>query len=158
MARRGLSRRMVIAGGAVVVAGGGAFVAGGGQNLFYHVLTEAVAGPVLDAPSAHKKALAGEITLIDIRRPDEWEETGYGEGAVRLDMRRDDFVAALDEVIGGNRDAPVALICARGVRSARLNNRLVEAGYTNITDVPEGMLGNRHGPGWIERGLPLVRN
>lgn len=157
MGAKPMTRRLLITGGCVA-AGGAAFYAAGGQNLFYQLLTEAVAGPILDAPSAHQKAQAGEITLVDIRRPDEWEKTGSGEGAVRLDMRRDDFVAALDEVIGGNRDAPVALICARGVRSARLNNQLIEAGYTNIIDVPEGMLGNKHGPGWIERGLPLVRN
>lgn len=157
MAAKKISRRLALTGG-VAAIGGAAFYVGGGQNLFYDVLTEAIAGPVLDAPAAHEQAVAGEITLIDIRRPDEWEKTGSGEGAVRLDMRRDDFVDALDAVIQGDRGKPVALICARGVRSARLNNLLVEAGFTNIIDVPEGMLGNKHGPGWIERGLPLVRN
>ena len=85
-------------------------------------------------------------------------KTGSGEHAVRLDMRRDDFVDALLEKTRGSKDVPVALICARGVRSARLNNQLVEAGFTNLIDVPEGMLGSAAGPGWLKRGLPVTSN
>lgn len=97
-----------------------------------------------------------EITLIDIRRPDEWQRTGVGAGAVPLDMRRRDFTAALLEVTEGRTDVPIALICARGVRSARLSAAMTDAGFTNIIDVPEGMLGSGAGPGWIKSGLPLV--
>ncbi|MEX0285372.1 MAG: rhodanese-like domain-containing protein, partial [Paracoccaceae bacterium] len=102
--------------------------------------------------------LAGEILLVDIRTPREWHATGIGEGAHPLDMRRDDFETALAQLTGGNRDAPVALICARGVRSARLSNRLTEAGFTQIIDVPEGMLGSAAGPGWVRAGLPVQQN
>jgi len=42
------------------------------------------------------------------------------------------------------------------VRSARVSNQLIAAGFTYIIDVPEGMLGSAAGPGWLERGLPLV--
>ena len=108
--------------------------------------------------TAHRLATEGDIHLIDIRRPDEWEKTGSGEGATRLDMRRDDFVDELIALTGGDRSAPVALICARGVRSARMTNRLVAAGFTNIIDVPEGMLGSKAGPGWLKSNLPLVKN
>ena len=136
---------------------GGVAVAAGGRNLFYDALTEDVLGGQIDAPTAHARAGAGEILLIDIRRPDEWATTGSGEGAVRLDMRRADFIAELDRLSGGDTSRPVALICARGVRSARLTNRLLEAGYANIIDVPEGMLGSSAGPGWLKRGLPVVK-
>jgi rhodanese-related sulfurtransferase len=111
----------------------------------------------LPPPEAHRLALAGAITLVDIRRPDEWAATGRREGALRLDLRRPDFTEALAERVGGVRDAPIALICARGVRSARLANRLAEAGFTHVLDVPEGMLGSAAGPGWLARGLPLNR-
>jgi rhodanese-related sulfurtransferase len=110
---------------------------------------------VLTATEAFAKAATGKITLIDIRTPEEWAETGSGVGAQRLDMRRDDFVSALDKLLGGDRTKPVALICARGVRSSRLSRTLREGGYTNIIDVPEGMLGSYAGPGWLERGLPV---
>lgn len=110
----------------------------------------------LSVEEAHQKALSGEITLIDIRRPDEWAGTGSGEGAVRLDMRRQDFIPALLEVVT-EPSAPIALICARGVRSAWLTDILTQAGFTNIIDVPEGMLGSAAGAGWLGKGLPVVR-
>ena len=140
-----------------MIAGAAAYAAGG-RNLFYDVLTEDVIGRQVDAPTAHDLAAKGEIVLIDILRPDEWASTGSGEGAVRLDMRRDDFIVELEKITAGDRTAPVALICARGVRSARLTNRLTEAGFNNIIDVPEGMLGSSAGPGWLKRGLPLDRS
>jgi rhodanese-related sulfurtransferase len=155
--RATLTRRAVLVGGVGALAGAG-FVAGGGQNLFYSLITEASAAEALDPPTAHKLAGDGKIVLVDIRRPDEWASTGSGEHAVRLDLRRDDFIAELDKLLGGDRTAPLALICARGVRSARENNKLIAAGFTNVIDVPEGMLGNAKGPGWIKRGLPLNRS
>ena len=114
-------------------------------------------GGTLTPPDAHTFANANRIFLIDVRRPDEWASTGSGEGAHRLDMRRKDFVEALDTLVAGDRTAPVALICARGVRSNAMSRRLRNAGYTNIIDVPEGMLGSRAGPGWIKRKLPVIR-
>ncbi|MEP3347627.1 MAG: rhodanese-like domain-containing protein [Litoreibacter sp.] len=152
-----LSRRKFLTGGAIVVGGGGALYAAGGQNVFYSIITEASAATALDAPTAHNQAVAGDITLIDIRRPDEWKKTGSGEGAQRLDLRRKDFTDALLKITGGKTDVPVALICARGVRSARVSNQLQKAGFTNIIDVPEGMLGSAAGPGWLKRGLPVVK-
>ena len=47
-------------------------------------------------------------------------------------------------------------MCARGVRSRRLTARLTEAGFTNIIDVPEGMLGSSAGPGWLKNDLPTT--
>lgn len=151
-----ISRRAFITGGAVVLAGS-AIYAAGGRNLFYTLITEASAAARIDPPTAHSQAVAGDILLVDIRRPDEWSRTGSGEGAKRLDMRRKDFVDALLGLTGGKTDTPVALICARGVRSARMNNRLIEAGFSQIIDVPEGMLGSAAGPGWLKRGLPVVQ-
>jgi rhodanese-related sulfurtransferase len=120
----------------------------------FHVVE---AGGVLSAPEAQRQAQAGKILLLDIRTPEEWAKTGSGVGAKRLDMRRDDFVAALDKLLGGDRSKPVALICAKGVRSSRLSRALREGGYSNIIDVPEGMMGSYAGPGWLERGLPVVK-
>ena len=151
-----LSRRTLLTGGAIVLAGG-AIYAAGGRNLFYTAITEDSAASQIDPPTAHKQAVAGDILLIDIRRPDEWARTGSGEGASRLDMRRKDFVKALLDLTGGETALPVALICARGVRSARVSNQLAKAGFTNIIDVPEGMQGSAAGPGWLKRGLPVVR-
>jgi rhodanese-related sulfurtransferase len=115
-------------------------------------------GPTLGADEAYRRALAGEILLVDIRRPDEWAATGIGAGAVALDMREAGFLDDLKSVAAQRPGVPVALICARGGRSARLAARLVAEGFADVIDVPEGMLGSRAGPGWVARGLPVTRN
>lgn len=114
-------------------------------------------GDELSPPEVLEAMQAGQILLVDIRRPDEWDRTGIAEGAAPLDMRRDDFLRALEALVDGDVNRPIALICARGVRSDRLSARLTATGFTRIIDVPEGMLGSPAGPGWIARGLPLVQ-
>ena len=142
-----ISRRAVLGASAVVVMG-----AATGWTIW---LLPSFAGQSLSVKDAHNAASSGGVFLIDIRRPDEWRKTGIGESAYPLDMRRSDFVATLDEITGGDRSAPIALICARGVRSARLSARLSEAGYRNIINVPQGMLGSSAGPGWLDSNLPV---
>ena len=139
---------------AVLVAGGAALLGLGAGG---HALTrDAHRGEAMDAATVHAAALAGEVTLIDVRRPEEWAATGVGEGAVPIDMRRADFAEAVGAALGGDRSRPVALICARGVRSDRTAVRLAEVGFARVIDVPEGMLGSGAGPGWLERGLPVA--
>ncbi|WP_299553749.1 rhodanese-like domain-containing protein [uncultured Tateyamaria sp.] len=144
--RRGFG---VVVGGCIV---GGAVFA----SRWYNIAAQAGVEGTLSTPDAYAAAKGGTILLVDIRRPDEWERTGIGEGAVPLDMRRKDFTDALLTHTGGRTDTPVALICARGVRSRRMSERLTAAGFTTIIDVPEGMLGSGAGPGWLKRGLPIV--
>ncbi|MEX0306611.1 MAG: rhodanese-like domain-containing protein [Ruegeria sp.] len=138
-----------------VLLGAGAAIAGGFAIREYRLIPQDYVGDRITVSEAHQQAQGGAVYLIDIRTPREWRSTGIGEGAHPIDMRRDDFVQALDRLTDGNRAAPVALICARGVRSARLSNQLTEAGFTNIIDVPEGMLGSAAGPGWVRAGLPV---
>lgn len=149
-------RKFLISAGALALVGG-VFIATEGRNLFYAALSEGV-DEQIDVTTAHQLASSGEVLLIDIRRPDEWAATGSPASGQRLDMRREDFTEALLALTGGATDARVALICMRGVRSSRMTNRLIEAGFTNIIDVPEGMLGSGAGPGWIHEGLPLDRS
>ena len=137
--------------GAAALVGGTVFAA-----RWFNVTADASAEGTLTTPDAHAAAVAGTVVLVDIRRPDEWTRTGLGEGAVPIDMRRDDFVDALLAHTGGQSNVPVALICARGVRSRKMTQRLTAAGFTMIIDVPEGMLGSGAGPGWLKRGLPTV--
>lgn len=113
--------------------------------------------PRLTPTEAFAQAQSGEIILIDIRTPREWRQTGVPVGAVPIDMRRKDFLQALEQEVAGRRSAPIALICARGVRSARMTNALQAAGFGNVMDVPEGMLGAAGGPGWIAGNLPVAR-
>lgn len=113
-----------------------------------------IASKRLSVEDAYELAQVGAITLVDIRRPDEWASTGVGDGAEPIDMRRKDFLTALDGLVGGDRSKPIAVMCARGVRSKWLSAQLYNAGFTQILDVPEGMLGSKAGPGWVRTGLP----
>ena len=113
----------------------------------------------LSAVQAHERAQAGEVTLIDIRQPEEWRQTGVAQGVKRVSMRQPGggqaFAQAIFDAAGKNLDAPIVLICRTGSRTSRLVPLLKEMGFTNVVDVPEGMLGSRAGPGWIARGLPV---
>lgn len=149
-----VSRRAALLG--LVGVGVVAAAAYTGPNLFYAAITPISEARTLTPPEAHAAAIAGDIILIDIRRPDEWARTGSPEGGHRVDLRDADFADRLAVLAGGDKNAPIALICARGVRSARTSNMLMTAGFTNIIDVPEGMLGSPAGVGWIRRGLPVV--
>ncbi|MGI9354454.1 MAG: rhodanese-like domain-containing protein [Rhizobiaceae bacterium] len=153
-----MNRRYLLGASTAGLAGGALFLVGGGRNLYYAAITEDFEGDMITPAQAHAAAQRGDILLIDIRRPDEWVGAGSGEGAHRLDMRREDFMQELAKLVSTREDVPVALICARGVRSAWLANRLKAAGFTRIIDVPEGMLGSTAGPGWLKRGLPLVKD
>jgi rhodanese-related sulfurtransferase len=133
------------------------FAAGAGGLALYAFADRATSVP-LAADAAFARLSDKQLILVDIRRPDEWAETGIARGAQPLDMREADFVEQLDHLVAGNRAAPIALICARGVRSRRLAAKLTEAGFTGVLDVSEGMLGSAAGPGWIARGLPLSRS
>ncbi|NNE51155.1 MAG: rhodanese-like domain-containing protein [Sulfitobacter sp.] len=127
-----------------------------GAARWYNIAAD-LSGDDLTVQEALRAAEAGEVLLIDIRRPDEWARTGIGRGAIPIDMRRPDFTDVLLAQAGGVPDRPIALICARGVRSARLAARLEAAGFTTVLNVPEGMLGSGAGPGWLQAGLPVVR-
>lgn len=144
-----IPRRTLLAAGVLVAATG---IAG----LSYSRLAAPPDGvSTLTVAEAQAKAAEGAILLVDIRRPDEWQSTGVAGGALPLDMRRPDFIAVLTQERAARGNPPVALICARGVRSRHLSERLAEAGIDPVIDVPEGMLGSFAGPGWLKSGLPV---
>lgn len=115
-------------------------------------------GPSLDAETAFRRASTGDLLLVDIRQPAEWAATGSPAGGHRLDLRSPDFAERLAALAQGDRSRPIALICATGGRSARAARALSAAGFTQVLDVSEGMLGSSAGPGWIARGLPVTRS
>ncbi|WP_341368524.1 rhodanese-like domain-containing protein [Yoonia sp. BS5-3] len=133
--------------------GGTATVGVGGYAVFRFSFARAETAAILTPPEALIAATAGDILLVDIRRPDEWQQTGIAAPAHPIDMRDDDFLDQL-RTLRTATTQPIAVICARGVRSARLTRRLEEAQLGPIIDIPEGMLGSVAGPGWLERGLP----
>ena len=105
---------------------------------------------LMDPGPARAAALAGEVVMVDIRRPDEWASTGIADVAIPLDMRAEDFEARLADLQTAHPDAALAFICRSGGRSKRLAERLSGQGWQGIVDVAGGTLR------WIDEGLPVV--
>lgn len=129
--------------------------------LLLSLAVPALAGEIksISAPEALEAARSGRIILVDIRQPEEWKQTGVAEGAKTIPMRHPEggqgFVRDLLAAAGGDRNAPLALICRTGNRSGYTAKALADAGFTNLYDVSEGMAGSSAGPGWIKRSLPV---
>jgi rhodanese-related sulfurtransferase len=113
------------------------------------------AEPDLAAPDAAARVQAGQVTLVDIRTPGEWKETGVAKGAKLVNMLHPQgapgFVNALLEQVKGDRNAPIALICRTGNRTTQVQRYLQSQGFTQVYNVKEGMAGT----GWLRRGLPV---
>ncbi|MGL4241250.1 MAG: rhodanese-like domain-containing protein [Beijerinckiaceae bacterium] len=108
-------------------------------------------------PEAHKLAAEKKAVLVDIRRPDDWADTGVGEHAVKIDMEDPMFITKLNAAMGNDRTKPVALICRTASRTRVVQRALMQHGYTRVINVEGGMVGNGSDRGWIAHGLPVTR-
>jgi rhodanese-related sulfurtransferase len=111
----------------------------------------------ISPPEAHKLAADKKAVLVDIRRPDEWADTGVPEHAVKIDMEDPRFLAKLSAATGNDRTRPVALICHAANRSRAVQQALARHGYTRVINVEGGVAGNAADRGWVARGLPVTR-
>ena len=113
----------------------------------------------LTAPEAQHRVVAGELTLIDIRTPEEWRQTGVPRDAKLVNMVHpggaEGFVSEILGQVGGDTAAPIALICRTGNRTTQVQRLLVARGFSQVYNVTEGMVGSSAGPGWLKRGLPI---
>jgi rhodanese-related sulfurtransferase len=112
----------------------------------------------MSAPEAFEAARAGKLKIIDIRTPPEWKQTGVAKDAALIDMLHPQgptgFMNEVLRQVGGDRNAPIALICRTGNRTAQVLRYLRAQGFTNAVHIPEGMAGSGYGPGWLARRLP----
>ncbi|MBF0620945.1 MAG: sulfurtransferase [Magnetococcales bacterium] len=103
-----------------------------------------------------KLLLAEGVPLYDIRRPEEWRDTGIVAGSQKLTFVNkkgqlnpqffDQFLAAQKS------DQPVIVICRTGNRSGVLGTHLVEKlGFTKLYNVEHGITQ------WIREGNPTTR-
>jgi adenylyltransferase/sulfurtransferase len=88
-------------------------------------------GPDVVAETQHSNPPA---VLIDVRERSEWEE-GHLSGAVHIPRG---FLEEWIEHLVPNRQTPVVLYCAGGVRSALAAAALGEMGYTNTVSMMGG--------------------
>ena len=114
--------------------------------------------PYTNIDNQQLKALQTQgIPVYDIRRTDEWTQTGVVEGSLRLTFVDDkgrvmpDFVAKFTQAV--DKNDPVILICRTGNRTDVLARALAEQlGYTKIYNVKDGITR------WISEGQPVVHN
>lgn len=133
------------------------FLAPTGHAMSQQTSQQSASSPrTMTAAQAHAAAQSGDVVLVDIRTPDEWNETGIPVAAHAIDMYEGprDFTAKLMQTVGGDPTRRIALICRTGNRSATLQAYLATAGFTNVVDVAEGVVGGRFGQGWLKHGLP----
>ncbi|MGD8351004.1 MAG: FKBP-type peptidyl-prolyl cis-trans isomerase [Gammaproteobacteria bacterium] len=100
--------------------------------------------------------LAQGVKLIDIRRPEEWRETGVVEGSIQSTAfdARGNFIPSFIDVLKRTvePDEEFALICRTGNRTAILTNYLVtRGGYSNVLNVRDGITD------WIDEGRPVSK-
>lgn len=111
---------------------------------------------IKSAPEIQAALRSGETILLDIRSESEWRETGLAQGAWPVSMHTAEFGNTLQKLLAVYKPENIAIMCAVGGRSAHVANILKQNGINGITDLSEGMMGNKRGPGWIARGLPVI--
>lgn len=109
---------------------------------------------LLSAEQANEQSQAGLLTLVDIRSPQEWQQTGIAKTAVAISMQQPSFLQDVLELVEQDRTRPLAVICATGSRSSWVARQLSGQGFTAIYNVGEGMMGGFTGPGWLRKQLP----
>jgi rhodanese-related sulfurtransferase len=113
-----------------------------------------------------KQGHAGEIVMIDVRRPEEIETGGLPAGVDLIAPWSFEatagFVAAVRGRVsahGGGADTPLLLVCESGVRAREAAYALQGAGFRRLWVVSGGFEGKAgpHGAregGWKAAGLP----
>lgn len=99
---------------------------------------------------------ADEIRVIDVRRPEEWAQTGVAKGAWPLDMTSADFSKKIFLARDLAQGRPIALICRTANRTGFLMQQIRKAGIQGFVDTQGGMVGKGDIKGWIESDLPIV--
>lgn len=113
--------------------------------------------PYVNLDNAGLQALATQgVPIYDIRRPEEWRQTGVVQGSRLLTFVDEhgrpnpEFLPRFSAEIG--KDDPVILICRTGNRTDVLARYLVEKmGYTRVYNVRDGIT---H---WIRERQPVAR-
>ena len=108
------------------------FVAGG-IGAWQAAGLETESTPAIDPPELARRLRAGNVTLLDVREDDEWEE-GHVEGSLHVPYH---------ELRNGPpadfpRDQPLAVACSAGNRSSLAASLLRRAGLENVIHVTDG--------------------
>lgn len=86
---------------------------------------------------AKMKELGAEVQLVDVRRPNEYQE-GHIDGSVNIDFLEDDFAVKIEGRL--DKEKPVMLYCRSGRRSANAAKQMQALGFKEIYDLEGGFL------------------
>lgn len=103
-----------------------------------------------------KTMLEQNVPIFDVRRPNEWKQTGVVEGSQLLTFVdaggrvKADFLSRFTAAV--DKHDPVILICRTGNRTSTLARHLVEKmGFTQVYNVRNGITQ------WISDGQSIKR-
>lgn len=112
--------------------------------------------PYSNIDNAELQALVAQgVPIYDVRRPEEWQQTGVVPGSRKLTFvdvsgrPNPQFLPRFSAEV--SKGAPVILICRTGSRTDTLARDLVKQGYTRIYNVRHGITG------WLGDKLPVVK-
>ena len=115
---------------------------------------------------AYELHASGEALLLDVRTEEELRVVGRVAGALHLPWligdrmeRNPHFLENFAKLV--SRDEPVLLLCRSGKRSVAAARAATEAGFSNVFNVLEGFEGDpalRRPTGWLQHGLPWLRD
>ena len=107
-------------------------------------------------PEILKKAQKEGAVIIDVRREDEWKDTGVISDALTITAFQQSgtidpkFQEKFLDVVPST-ETPLVLYCGIGVRSANIGNALInQLGYTNVSHLTTGIRG------WLAEGHEVV--
>lgn len=114
--------------------------------------------PYNNIDNAQLQALLEQgVPIYDVRRPEEWRQTGVVAGSRKLTFvdasgrLHPDFIPTFTREV--SPEQPVIVICRTGNRTDTLARELMEKlGYTKVYNVRNGITR------WIGEGHPVVRN
>ncbi|HIO92422.1 MAG TPA: rhodanese-like domain-containing protein [Leucothrix mucor] len=102
-----------------------------------------------------EKMIKDGVTLVDIRRQEEWQQTGIVKGAKTITFFNrngsinPNFVPEFNAIT--KADQPVALICRTGNRTRAASQAIVQQlGYKTVYNVTHGITG------WIAEKRPVI--
>ncbi len=103
-----------------------------------------------------KDLIANGVTVVDIRRPEEWQQTGIVKGSKTITFFdhtgriNPNFLSEFTAI--AKPDQPVALICRTGSRTQAASQAVAQQlGYKNVMNVTHGITG------WIAERRPVVK-
>ena len=103
-----------------------------------------------------KELIDNNVLVVDIRREEEWRDTGIIKGSKTITFFNrngsvnKDFLSKFTAV--AKKDQPVVLICRTGVRTSHATKAIAQQlGYKNVINVTDGIMG------WIGEKKPVTK-